>query len=94
MYMNIIYSHTLREVDRNKKYCIVFVLPNAPAADLCCSVMCVIDCLRARGRRRLFAVFLYLTTRSSDSRLTRLIDNGQYIDRINILHENHYVTIN
>ena len=23
MYMNIIYSHTLREVDRNKKYCIV-----------------------------------------------------------------------
>ena len=23
MYMNIIYYHTLREVDRNKKYCIV-----------------------------------------------------------------------
>ena len=23
MYMHIIYSHTLREVDRNKKYCIV-----------------------------------------------------------------------
>ena len=26
MYIYIIYYHTLREVDRNKKYCIVFVL--------------------------------------------------------------------
>ena len=26
MYMNIIYSHTLREVDRNKKYCIYCIV--------------------------------------------------------------------
>ena len=31
MYMNIIYSHTLREVDRNIKYCIVLYLSETMA---------------------------------------------------------------